>query len=194
MQGAKTNLTSWNWHRMRIAVAMSACLFVSTLLSVPAMAQSAAAPAQLVVLEPLSLVKVKDLDFGQIIVNGAGTVVLNPTGSGTCTASGNLVRSGTCKPAEFAGLGSTGRFVRVRRPASNSITLTGPGTNMTVTNLQLDASPDLQLWFQLGRGYYYRIVSPDGSFDFRVGGTLNVAAGQAPGVYTGTFDVDINYY
>ena len=31
------------------------------------------------------------------------------------------------------------------------------------------------------------------SFDFRVGGTLNVNANQAEGVYVGTFEVSVQY-
>jgi Domain of unknown function (DUF4402) len=31
------------------------------------------------------------------------------------------------------------------------------------------------------------------SFTFRVGATLNVAAGQAEGTYVGTFDVTVQY-
>ena len=39
----------------------------------------------------------------------------------------------------------------------------------------------------------FRIADPQGIFLFRVGGTLNVNAGQLPGVYTGTFDIRLDY-
>ena len=51
---------------------------------------------------------------------------------------------------------------------------------MTVSNLTL-------------QGQNKRALAALQSFAFRVGGTLNVAANQAEGLYTGTFDVDIQY-
>jgi hypothetical protein len=38
-----------------------------------------------------------------------------------------------------------------------------------------------------------RAVAARVAFDFRVGGTLSVAANQADGTYVGTFDVSIQY-
>lgn len=141
----------------------------------------------------LSITKVADMDFGNIAGPVAGTVLMTATTSPGCTASGGLVQSGTCQPAEFGGAGESGRIVRIKKPPSNLITLTGPGTAMTITNLVLDGSPGLTL-IQATSGFSrFRIDDPNGIFDFRLGGTLNVGANQAPGVYTGTFDITIQY-
>lgn len=155
---------------------------------------------RLVVLEPLSVTKINDMDFGDVLsTTAAGTVVMDPTDNATtdptCTTTGGLTQLNECQPAEFAGLGETNRIVRIRHQ-SQTITLTGPGADMTVTNPAIDASPDLQFVSgNMGSNGFsrWRIVSSDGSFVFRIGGTLNVNADQAPGVYTGTFTMQVEY-
>jgi len=39
----------------------------------------------------------------------------------------------------------------------------------------------------------FRITSPLGNYNFPVGATLEVGANQAPGNYSGTFTVTLNY-
>ena len=160
----------------------------------PAFAQSQrSTDVRIAIFGELTITKVNDLDFGNIVAPVAGTIVMTATDSATCTESAGIVHSGVCQPAEFGGKGENGRIVRIKKPPSNQITLTGPGADMTITNLVLDGSPELTL-IQATNGYSrFRIDSSTGIFDFRLGGTLNVGANQAPGVYTGTFQVDIQY-
>lgn len=160
----------------------------------PAQAQSQrSVDVHLALFGELSIIKTQDMDFGKVAGTVAGTVVMTATATHTCTASAGLVHSGACQPAEFGGSGDFGRIVRIKKPSSNKITLTGPGAPMDITNLVLDGAPGLTL-IQATSGYSrYRIDAPSGIFTFRMGGTLNVAANQAPGVYTGTFQVDIQY-
>lgn len=148
-----------------------------------------------VVVTPLSLVKVRDLDFGRIAARTtAGTVTLDPDQL-TCAAV-TVIHAGACQPAEFAGMGSRRMMVRFQIPTT--VTLTGPGANMTVTNLTLDTTPDLTYVGGNGNGLgngnrRYQIVPASGIFTFRVGGRLNVNANQASGRYTGTFTVTVQY-
>ncbi|MFV0644882.1 MAG: DUF4402 domain-containing protein [Sphingomonadaceae bacterium] len=163
-------------------------------LAAPARAQvETSGTARIVVIEPLSLVKMKDLDFGKIIVDGAGTIVLTPAETATCTASANLAHSGPCQPAVFAGLSSRGRFLTVRA-VDSTITLTGPGDDMIVDNLTINGSPELTPFLAWLFPNLYRNTSADGAFEFRLGGRLNVGADQQPGVYSGTFNVRVDYY
>lgn len=179
---------------------VSLCAYVAFAVAVagfganPAQAQSSVVmPVQAAVLAPLTITKTEDLDYGYLVVNGAGTVTLTPSQTPTCVASANLVHSGKCQPAEFVGIGQTGRIIRFKKPQGDNITLTGPGADMTITGLTIDGSPAL-LAVNVTPGFSrYLIVSADGYWEIRFGGTLNVAAGQAPGVYTGTFDVDVAY-
>jgi hypothetical protein len=62
----------------------------------------------------------------------------------------------------------------------STLTRVGGTETMTVTNFTL-------------QGQSRRALAKAASFTFRVGGTLNVAAGQVEGVYVGTFDVTVQY-
>lgn len=133
------------------------------------------------VLHPLTVVKVADLDFGTIIVSGAGTAVLDPT-SGAVTTTGPLTISGTgAHPAKFTTTGSRNSNVHLRVP-QQPITLTRVGgtETMTVSNFTVDGATN-------------RKIPLSQTFDFAVGGTLNVAAGQADGNYLGTFTMTVQY-
>jgi hypothetical protein len=149
-----------------------------------------------VIVAPLTLVKSKDLDFGLIAPRPtAGTVTLEPINQ-TCAVSGGLIHAGACQAAEFVGMGVRRMNVRISVPTT--VTLTGPGANMTVTNFTLATSPDLAFIGGNGNGLgngnrRYQIQPTNGIFDFRVGGRLNVGANQLGGRYTGTFTVTVQY-
>lgn len=161
----------------------------------PAAAQETTdSTAQVAIVEPLSLTKLEDMDFGKVSYTAAGTVLLTPGAVPTCTVTGGVRHFGDCTAAVFEGFGQSGRTVRIKLSPSARIDLAGPGgATMRVSNVSMDGSPSL---FLIGSGLgfrRYRIVSADGAFEFRMGGTLNVAAGQAFGLYSATFDVEIAY-
>lgn len=177
--------------RLASIVALSAALFA---LPGAAHAQSGGSyDTQASLIEPLTITKLEDLDFGDLVVTTGGTVVLNPTVSPTCTTTGGVIHSAECQPAEFGGSAQTGQRVRVRRPVTRTIILTGPGTDMTVTDITIDGNPDLVRVQSNPNWERFLITALDGTFIFRVGGTLNVNPAQAPGVYTGTFDIRLDY-
>lgn len=180
--------------KLRVFASLCLCVIFLSLFPTTAQAQSQrSVDARLEIFGGLSITKVADMDFGNIAGPVAGTVVMTATASPSCSASNGLVHSDTCQPARFGGAGETGRIVRIKKPPSNTITLTGPGAAMKIDNLVLDGSPGLSL-IQATSGFSrFRIDDPNGVFDFRLGGTLHVGANQAPGVYTGTFQVTIQY-
>lgn len=147
----------------------------------------------MVVVRPLQLSKARDLDFGRIAARPtAGTVTVNAA-TGACTTTGPILHVGGCASAEFAGMGSPNQYVLIQ--VQNVTQLTGPGTPMSLTNIQVDRGSDLaNTIFQILGWPVYRINPSNGIFDFRVGGRLNVNANQAPGTYQGTFNVRIEYY
>jgi len=149
--------------------------------------------ARVGIVEPLTITKLSDMDFGDIIPAAGGTIVLTPTISPTCSVTGAVIHSAECQPATFGGFGAAGQRVRVRRPIRRQIVLTGPGDNMIVTDITIDGDPDLTLVRSNPNWERYLIGSSDGTFVFRVGGTLTVNPNQAPGVYTGTFDIRLDY-
>lgn len=139
------------------------------------------ASGQATILTSLSVLRKGDLDFGQLIVAGAGTAVIDPV-SGALTTTGPITAVGTAAHrAVFTATGSRNSVVLIRLPKS-AVTLTRVGgtETMTVSNWTLD-------------GVTNRRFPTGSSFDFGVGGTLSVAAGQVDGTYSGTFDVTIQY-
>jgi spore coat protein U-like protein len=169
-------------------------LALASLLAQPVAAQvvTASAGAQASIVEPLSLLKLQDLDFGRMAARPtAGTVTVNPN-TGACTVTGPILHTGGCQFAEFGGQGVRRMRVRIQLPAT--ITLTGPGgATMTANTLTLGLAPDLTQLPGSPGNPRYEIGSNSGIFTFRVGARLNVGANQAPGVYNGTFNVTVIY-
>ncbi len=157
-------------------------LFASSAASTVPIAANPSATANALIVFPLSLTKLQDLDFGQMTVTNAGTVVIDPNAN-TISKTGGVLLVGTgWHAAQFVG-SSAGQSAVVNIKLPNQLTtLTRQGgtETMTLSNLTLE-------------GQAKRTIAAAESFTFRVGGTLNVAANQVEGIYTGTFNVDIQY-
>jgi spore coat protein U-like protein len=177
--------------RKLCAVLALAC---AGLITQPVLAQTvtASAGAQAAIVEPLSLIKLADLNFGRMAARPtAGTVTVNPD-TGACTVTGPILHTGGCRYAEFTGFGV--RRMRVRIQLPTTITLTGPGgATMTANTLTLGLAPDLTRLPGSPGNPRYEIGTNSGIFTFRIGARLNVGANQAPGVYNGTFNVTVIY-
>ncbi len=174
-------------HGYRLAAALFAAgLLVNTS---AALAESEPGPSRTVVLRPLSFVTVYDMDFGDMISGATpGQVRLFPDGTRTATGGVTLVGNRQ-QPAVFSGYGTRNQQVLISM-SSNSITLTGPGSPMTVTMWQIGSTPTAFLSTAPTR---FRITSSSGIFSFPLGARLAVGANQAPGVYTGNFSITLNY-
>lgn len=163
----------------------SLSLVLAAMLAVPAAAAPVAAvekaQAKVTLIDPLTVLKKADMDFGYLTVTGAGTAVLDPNGNSLSTTGGVQAIGGAPTAAVFtaASRGPTLFYIQVpTQPLT--LTRTGGSETMTLTNWSLQGSS-------------LRILLRAAAFDFRVGGTLNVNAGQADGFYNGTFDVTIYY-
>ncbi len=161
-------------------------LFAAALLgAAPAQLHAATPPvestATTIILRPLTVLKIADLDFGAVIVTTAGTIVLDPVTDAVATTGGVIPVAGTPHAAHFAGAASGNAVVNIKLP-KQPVTLTRVGgtQTMTLTKLVLD-SPDK------------RTMAGSTSFEFKVGGTVNVGANQAEGNYLGTFTVTVQY-
>ena len=165
------------------------------LVAAPATAQTtASAESQAAIHEPLSILAVQDMDFGQIVTNGTpGTVTIVPNATQTCTVTGTLVRTGACRAAIFSGYAGWLSRIRVERMPGNQIVLTGPGgATMTVDNMTYSTDAVLA-WQSSGSTYVEYHVLLDQMYVIRVGGRLVVGTNQPPGVYTGTITAHLNY-
>lgn len=181
------------WLRRTAPAALAAIPLLAVSAPAQAQAVSTNATAQAVIVEPLALIKIRDLNFGRLApVPAAGTITVNPD-TGACSVTGAVVSAGGCGYAEFGGQGV--RRMRIRITLPTTVTLTGPGgATMTANTFTLGLAPDIVLVPTPGNApQRYEIASNSGIFAFRVGGRLNVGANQAPGVYNGNFTITVQY-
>lgn len=152
------------------------------LTSAPAFAVSPAtqATASAKIFKPLTISFVQNLDFGTIVLSGAGSwsgqvVSMSQAGAVTC-GSGNVTCSGSPQPAKYHLVGTNNAVVTISSPGFN---LTGPGT--------LAFTPNAPATVNLGA------TGATTGVDFAIGGSITLASTTADGVYSGTFAVTADY-
>lgn len=141
---------------------------------------SATANADAVIVTPISIVKVTDLNFGRIAADSAAsTVNVSAAGARTSSTPNVLVPGGTnpVSAATFTISGEPGLAYTHSHPST--VTLTGPGTAMVAT-FQPETSSGGTL-------------DASGSAPYALGASLAVGASQAAGAYTGSFSVSVQY-
>jgi hypothetical protein len=155
-----------------------------------AFAQTDTAEADVVVVSPLSLVPVDDLNFGNLIPGLLGGTAVVST-SGVRTVSGTVVAAGgSVSNAEFQGYGTANRYVYITTgSATYLLNRVGGGANMTMRSLTLQAD-NLTPTFFPG---LFRITATD-VITLRIGATLDVGPSQQTGVYEATFPLTMNYF
>lgn len=168
--------------KLLIAAALAAIAVPGPALA--ASSNTASAQGEALLLLPLTLTKIDDLDFGTIVSsNSSGTVALNAT-TGTRTFAGGVsgVPSASGHRAYFGGSGTGGQQV---------VVVVVPPTQLVDTNG--DTIDVLALTLDNG-GNPIRTVDPaTRTFFVGVGGILDIAANQPDGVYSATFQVTANY-
>jgi hypothetical protein len=163
--------------KILVAAAMAAAIPLPAQAAPIAAATDASGKA--LILIPLTLTKVDNLDFGTVVSSSAnGTVTIPPDG-GVRTTSGGVtpVASDAGARAMFAGAGSFGEQVGIFLSPPATIT-DGFGHSLPIS-LNLEASTVT--------------IDSTRAFFVGVGGTVNVAANQADGVYSGTFLILAQY-
>lgn len=169
----------------------AAVIAVAAFAAMPAHAGTKQGDAEITVVRPLSFVMDDGLDFGNVIRGTtAGTVTVAPNGTRTRTGGVILANGGGQKAASFAGMGANNQRVDISLGAA-SILVTGPGAPMRVHTFVLGSTPTAVLTATPQR---FRINSATGIFYFPVGATLDVAANQAAGRYTGNWTITLNYF
>lgn len=157
------------------------------LLSLPAaaiaapVAASPKATANVGLIRPLTLQRWADLDFATLGVTTGGTAKVDPV-TGLMSVTGGLIHLvGTPSPARYAGAASKQTVVIIRIPKTPVlITRVGGTQTLSVSNFTLD-------------GQDKKTLAQQQSFTFAVGATITVPAGTIEGLYTGEFDVTVQY-
>jgi hypothetical protein len=146
---------------------------------------TATATATATIIAPIAIANALDINFGNVAVQAgtAGTVVIAPAGTRTRTAGVTLPSTtGTFTAASFI-IGGASEYTYVITIPSTSYIITKATTLETMTVNTFTSSPS-------STG-----TLAGGSETLNIGATLNVAAGQVPGIYTNAsgFDVTVNY-
>jgi hypothetical protein len=169
-----------------LSIVGPAALAAATLINAPAQAAttspSADASGKALLLVPLTLVKVDDLDFGSIVASGVSGVVTLNAATGVRSFAGGVtgVPSDAGKPASFAGAGTPNQQV--------IITVNAPAELVSPTN---DKIPVLALTLD---GPAVRTIDPaTRAFFVNIGGSLSIGVDQPDGVYSANFDVTAYY-
>ena len=190
MKKTGTSLLRKSARTTRLASASLAAMAALCLAPHGAVAQTTTTTANTEIVIDTRLVKLADLDFGEIIPGDTGgTITLSPAGA--VSTSGSVISAGgNPQSAEFR---MTRRlfidFPTYVGPAgTDSIELAHtslPGQTMTLRDFTTDYNRTVIFGLP---GYFFLT-----EYDFRVAGTLDVAANQQPGTYLGTFTVTIDY-
>jgi hypothetical protein len=147
-------------------------------LSTPAFAatsNSATANATVNIVSPLQLTNTSGLNFGTVVGPFSGSVVrVSNTGGRTC---GSLTCSGTATAATFSVTGTANQNLKVT--VDPSVTM-----NSGANSLLVDLTTDLPTGVTTGS---------TGTSSFGVGGSLTIPALTPDGLYTGTFNVRVDY-
>lgn len=169
--------------RVGLAPAFAGLLF----LSLPAagsaapIAASPKAEGQALVLKPLTLERIADMDFATLAVTTGGTATINPLTGAMTTAGGLLHLGGTPSPARFAGAASKQTVVIIRVPNQPVLIRRVGGTEtLSISNFTLD-------------GQDKKALAQQQSFIFAVGARITVPAGTVEGLYTGEIEVTVQY-
>lgn len=133
------------------------------------------------VILPAQITKLFDMDFGFVTVTAAGTAVISSSTDAVTTTGGVLFAGGLPHAAQFEAVSPSKTVVHIRLPNKGAtVTRVGGTETMTIDGWNIN-------------GATTRNVVAHETFQFKVGGTLHVAANQAEGTYTGTFDVTVDY-
>jgi Domain of unknown function (DUF4402) len=139
------------------------------------------ATGRALILLPTTVTKVDDLDFGSLSVTTAGTAVLNSNTNAVTTTGGVLLLGGKPHAASFVATSPSRAVVKISLPnKATTVTRIGGTETMTIDTWNIN-------------GTQTRNVVAHQQFEFKVGGTLHVGANQVEGLYTGTFNVTVNY-
>ncbi len=173
---------------MRFNICLAA-LAATTAFASPALAQtataSATAEAHGLVLQPLTLTKVDDLDFGTVIASTvAGSVSIDADTGGRSVSGGvTPVPTNVGNRALFAGAGSVGQDVLLSlAPPTVLVSTTNAADTIAVSSMLLDNG-----------NLTTRTIDSTSTFQVGVGGTFAIAANQPNGYYKADFVLTADY-
>ena len=161
---------------------LSVAIFAFSTISFGQNTDNATASAGANIISPLTITKVSDLHFGDLVPSTTESVTVVMGQSGTITSEAQYYLStGTRSAASFKITGQPNHSYNI--VADETVTLAGPsGSTMTLT-----FDPNLSI-----TGTTITMPS-SGTETLNLGGSLVLAANQVSGTYTVDFDVTVAY-
>ena len=146
-------------------------------------ANTAPMTSKALLLKPLTLTKLDDLDFGSIVPSGSGDLVTINADTGARTSpTAGLVTVDPGHRARFASSGLNNTFVVLQISPPTDLD-DGAGHMLSVTRLDLDQG-----------GNPLRVLTPASQLFFLgIGGQVYIRGNQEEGTYSGTFTLTANY-
>jgi hypothetical protein len=152
----------------------------SLALPIASWAATGTGTASATVIQPIAISQTTGLDFGKFSATGTvGTVVMSTAGARSATGGVSL---------SSMAAGAAAAFVVTGEPNA-TYTITLPATPATLTSGANTMTADTFTSNPVGTG----TLTGAGTQTINVGATLNVGATQAPGTYTGTYSVTVDY-
>jgi hypothetical protein len=163
---------------LRVVAALACWLAASG----PACAATQNASVNAQVVKPLAIRWLQDLNVGTIIlVPGSwsnATVAISRTGAFTC-ANSNVTCTGATQVAKYNVSGSNNQTVRISAPNVTLVNQSNPAKTLTLV-------PD-------NPGTLVLTSSGPPGVNFSIGGSITLSSTAAAGLYTGTFNVTVDY-
>lgn len=142
-----------------------------------------AAGARPALAQQVTLSNARSLDFGRFVAGSGGTIVLSPGGLRSRTGGVILLNSPNAGQAAFnasrSGNGNSSKAVIITAPPDGSTRLSSGASSMAVNSFVSTPASLASI--------------PAGGMALAVGATLTVAPNQAPGTYSGSFSLIVNY-
>lgn len=141
------------------------------------------------ILAQITNASVQTLNFGKIVPSQVlGTITINKDGVITNTGGARYVPETGANKATLSFTGDQDQNIKIEADSTVTITNASGGSTMLVDlqyNDETNATPGARTDFDT--------KLTDGSYSLNYGGTLNVKANQAAGVYTGVYDIFVTY-
>lgn len=156
---------------------------IFVLLGTATLGRAASTPgrASAIILVPMSLLKLADMNFGDIAPSAAaGTITINPFTATVSTTGGATAVGGTVATGYFEFYGAAGQSFTITRGALPVLIRSGGAQTMNVTALYLDGATS-------------QTLGATGIFKLHIGAAMNVGANQVNGTYNGTFTIFMTY-
>ena len=174
----------------KVTLILAAIVMIAGVTTKTMAQNSASANAGVKIVKALTLTKTADLHFGTMTIPTAGVVIsLSTTNARTADVPGNITllpQAPVAANAAYTVAGSADATYAITLPSSN-VTINGPGSAYTIVNNFVAKTAST------GTDGLTGTLNGSGADSFVVGAKLNLAGSQAFGIYSGTFDVTVNY-